>query len=158
VTGYSVLVSDGESRQRKVHEAAEAAYQARQRATPAGGRLEDDLRSEVRALLARASISQRQLAEGLGMSQSSVSHMLTDRAAGLSAVEILRIEELCQVRPGTLYRAAGLIVEPSLEEQVYEIPGITDQTAEAIVAAVQAARGRGYPRTYPRTYPGDEEP
>ena len=145
---FSVI--ENEERQRRRRETAGVPH--------ADDVFEEDLRAEVRALLARANVSQRQLAKSLGVSQSSVSHMLADRTAGLSAVEIRHIEELCQVRPGTLYRAAGLIVEPALEEQIFEIPGITDQTADAIVAAIQTVRGRGYSRAYPLSYQREEQP
>ena len=93
--------------------------------------------------MAKHHVSQRDLARGLGVSQSSVSHMLSDRAAGLSALEIFHIERLCRVpRLGLLFRQAGLIEEPTAEELITEIPGISDQTAEAVVAAIQTVRRR----------------
>jgi transcriptional regulator with XRE-family HTH domain len=100
---------------------------------------EEDLRAEARGMLARAGISQRQLAERLGVSKAAVSRMLTDRAAGLSLIEAFHIEVICGVKRGTLARQAGLISEPSLVEQVYAIPGIRTQTAETIAAAIGAA-------------------
>ena len=102
--------------------------------------VEARIRGGAKGLLAEAGISQTALAQEMEGSQSTVSHMLTDRSYGLTTTEVCFIEALCQVPSGTLYRYAGLIAHESLEKQVYDIPGITQQAAEALVAAIQAVR------------------
>jgi predicted XRE-type DNA-binding protein len=102
--------------------------------------VETKLRNSARGLLAEHGVSQAVLAVALEISQSSVSHMLTDRTYGLTTTELRMIEALCKVEFGTLYRLVGLIEAPSVERQVYDIPGITAQSAEAIVAAIQAVK------------------
>ena len=90
--------------------------------------------------MSQAKVSQAVLAHGLEVSQSSVSHMLTDRSYGLTCTEVSLIEKLCRVPGGTLYRQIGLMETPSVEKQIYDIPGIEPQAAEALVAAVQAVK------------------
>ena len=106
----------------------------------AAAETEDDLRAIARGLLAQANVSQRRLAEFMGVSQSSVSHMLTDRSYGLTTTEVYFIELLAQVAAGTIYRQLGFVQVATLEQQIYEIPGINEQAAEAIVAAIQAVK------------------
>lgn len=101
---------------------------------------EEKLRAQVRAELAGAGVSQRQLADALGTSQSAVSHMLSDRATGLTVVEVFNIETACDLRPGTISRRAGLALEPTIEQLVYELPGVDAQAAEVILGGVSAAR------------------
>jgi hypothetical protein len=101
---------------------------------------ENQLREAARGLMAQARLSQKVLAQNMEISQSSVSHMLSDRSYGLTSTEVSMIEATCQVPQGTLYRAVGFVEELSLERQVYDIPGITHQAAEAIVGAIQAVR------------------
>jgi hypothetical protein len=102
--------------------------------------LESRLRAAARGLMAEAGLSQTVLARTMEISQSSVSHMLTDRSYGLTASEVSLIEMICRVPVGTLYRHVGLIEYEPLEKQIYDIPGITNQAAEAIVAAIQAVK------------------
>lgn len=102
--------------------------------------VEDQLRAGARYLMSQAKVSQAVLAHGLEVSQSSVSHMLTDRSYGLTCTEVSLIEKLCRVPGGTLYRQIGLMETPSVEKQIYDIPGIEPQAAEALVAAVQAVK------------------
>jgi hypothetical protein len=67
--------------------------------------------------------------------------MLTDRESEMTPRELFWIETLCKVRRrGQILRAAGYIEEPTVEDLIYEIPGITAQTAEALAAAVFAVR------------------
>jgi hypothetical protein len=101
---------------------------------------ESQLRAAARGLMAQSRLSQKVLAGNMETSQSSVSHMLTDRSYGLTSTEVSMIEATCQVPQGTLYRAVGFVEERPLERQIYDIPGITHQAAEAIVAAIQAVR------------------
>jgi hypothetical protein len=101
---------------------------------------EDQLRAAARGFMAQARLSQKVLAETMETSQSTVSHMLTDRTYGLTSTEVSIIEAVCQVPQGTLYRAVGFVEEQPLERQVYDIPGISHQAAEAIVAAIQAVK------------------
>ncbi len=98
------------------------------------------LRAAARGLMTEKGVSQAALADAMGISQSSVSHMLSDRSYGLTAAEVSFIELKCHTEDGTLYRSIGLVYERSLEQQIYEIPGITNQAAEVIVAAIQAVR------------------
>jgi hypothetical protein len=102
--------------------------------------LEARLRGAARGLLAEAGVSQLTLARTMEVSQSTVSHMLTDRSYGLTASEVSLIEMVCQVPVGTLYRHVGLIEYEPLEKQIYDIPGITHQAAEAVVSAIQAIK------------------
>jgi hypothetical protein len=102
--------------------------------------LEVRLRGAARGLLAEAGVSQQTLARTMEVSQSTVSHMLTDRSYGLTASEVSLIEMICSVPVGTLYRHVGLIENESLEKQVYDIPGITHMAAEAIVGSIQAVK------------------
>ena len=90
--------------------------------------------------MAQVRLSQKVLAQNMEMSQSSVSHMLTDCSYGLTSTEVSMIEATCKVPMGTLYRAVGFVEEKPVEQQIYDIPGITHQAAEAIVAAIQAVR------------------
>jgi hypothetical protein len=101
---------------------------------------DDVVRNVARGILAEAHVSQATLASYLQVSQSSVSHMLKDRSYGLTGSEVFLIEKACAVRPGTIWRRVGFTDDPTAEQLVREVPGITDQTAEAIVAAIQAAR------------------
>jgi hypothetical protein len=110
------------------------------------------LRVAARELMAGVPITQSQLAAIMGISQPSVSHMLGTRTYGLTVAEVMWIELACGAKPGTLCMMAGLFYDPasaflpdrpeppSLEQQVYDIPGITTQAAEAIVAAITAVR------------------
>jgi hypothetical protein len=104
------------------------------------------LRVAARELMAGVPITQSQLAAIMGISQPSVSHMLGTRTYGLTVAEVMWIELACGARPGTLPMMAGLFYDPdrpeppSLEQQVYDIPGITAQAAEALVAAITAVR------------------
>jgi hypothetical protein len=105
--------------------------------------------------------------------------MLGARTYGLTISEILWIEAVCQARPGTLLMMAAVFYdaaavaeaaarERSLEQQIYEIPGILTEEADVIVAGLGAARmsiqrraaetGRTYPRTYPASYTQKEQP
>jgi hypothetical protein len=92
--------------------------------------------------MAQSGLSQAALARTMEISQSSVSHMLTDRSYGLTCSEVSFIEAICQVPGGTLYSQVGLIDNKPLdvERLVYDIPGINHQGAAAIVAAIQAVR------------------
>jgi transcriptional regulator with XRE-family HTH domain len=102
--------------------------------------METLIRTRAKGLLAGAGVSQSKLAAMLGVSQSSVSHMLTNRAYGLTATEVNLIELACKVPDGTIYRSAGLVVDPQIEDLVWELPGITEQTARALLAAIAAVR------------------
>ncbi len=108
---------------------------------------DERVRDSVRGLLAQSRMSQATLAKALEVSQSSVSHMLSDRTYGLSVGEIGMIEILCKVPAGTIYRQLGFLDEPPLEQRVYDIPGIDEQAAEALVAAIQAVKANAMRRT-----------
>jgi predicted transcriptional regulator len=97
--------------------------------------------------MAEAGLSQAALARTMEVSQSSVSHMLTDRSYGLTCSEVSFIEAICRVPGGTLYRNLGILEQEPLEKQVYDIEGINHQAAEAIVAAIQAVRADVLRRT-----------
>jgi hypothetical protein len=101
---------------------------------------DDVVRNVARGLLAEAHVSQALLASMLQTSQSSVSHMLRDRSYGLTGSEVFMIEKACGVRPGTIWRRVAYTDDPTAEALVREIPGIDEQAAEAIVAAIQAVR------------------
>lgn len=108
---------------------------------------DDRVRDVARGILASARISQATLAAALEVSQSSVSHMLTDRSYGLTTGEIGMIEILAKVPAGTIYRQLGFLDEPTLEQRVYDIPGIDEQAAEVVVAAIQAIKANVMRRT-----------
>jgi hypothetical protein len=101
---------------------------------------DDVVRNIARGLLAENRVSQATLATLLHTSQSSVSNMLSNRSYGLTGTEVFVIEQACHVRPGTIWRRIRYTDDPSAEQQVREIPGITDQAAEALIAAIQAVR------------------
>ena len=102
--------------------------------------METLIRTRARGLLAAMGISQSKLAGMLGVSQSSVSHMLTNRAYGLTATEVSMIELACKVPAGTIYRSAGLIDDPQIEDLVWELPGITEEAARILLACIAAVR------------------
>jgi hypothetical protein len=105
--------------------------------------IENKVRFAARGVLAQGGVSQVVLAKAMEVSQSTVSHMLTNRGYGLTTSEISFIEALSRVPQGTIYRSLGFVDMPSLEAQIYDIPGITHQTAEALVAAIHAAKASG---------------
>jgi hypothetical protein len=107
------------------------------------GDIEDRIRSTARGLLAQCGVSQDELGKGMGVSQSAVSNMLGRRSYGMTATETWAVEKACNVPPGTIWRLAGAYELPAIEDQVYGIPGIVAQTAEVLVAAIQAAKASG---------------
>jgi hypothetical protein len=95
-------------------------------------------------MMDRSDTTQTWLSDRLGVSQPTVSHMLSTRSYGLTVGEIVAIEHVCHVPAGSLLHQLadqfGTGSAPSLEEQVYAIEGITNQAAAAIVGAIAAVR------------------
>ena len=120
---YSVSVTeswdDGEAERLAAHlKTVKATFPPevlRQQAAVDAARFEEELRATARGLMAVRRVSQAQLAEALGVSQSSVHHMLTGRQHGLTLTEVFWIEELCEVRKGTIYEQASYIQHPSID-------------------------------------------
>ena len=75
-------------------------------ATPVGARLG----AALRATYEDAGVSQEQLADGLGVDQTTISSWARGmRRAPLDALE--EVEKICRVRKGTILRRAGYVDE-----------------------------------------------
>lgn len=105
--------------------------------------LRPHVRDVVRQEIGRSGVSQRSLAERMGMSQSTLSHALMGRSYEPTPTEIWTIEVVLGLRLGTIYRRCGLVDEPTVEELVRLDEKIHPAAADTIVGAIRHARTRG---------------
>ena len=101
------------------------------------------IRTAAKALLAVSLVPQTKLADVLGVSQSSVSHALSDRKYGLTLTEVWVIEALAGVRRGKVYELASYLVPETVEEFVSRQPGMTPEAAAGMVAMFHALEDPG---------------
>ena len=103
---------------------------------------ESAIRTAAKFLLASSRVPQARVAELLGVSQSSISHALSDRSYGLTTTEVWAIEALTEARRGMVYELARYVVPRSVEESLADVPGMTPEAFEPIVAAIHAVESR----------------